>query len=97
MMTDEEKNLFKIFIDDDVYNNEIIYNFKMKSGDIFIVEYDGEGESELNPFTGEDDDYYGFVFHILKVENDASGRYCDDAFVEISKYDFPLEIKKITQ
>ena len=27
MMTDEEKKLFKIFIDDDVYNNEIIYNF----------------------------------------------------------------------
>ena len=94
-MTTEEKQLFKMFIDDDVYNNSITYRFTMKSGDVFIVEYDGEGESELNPFTGEDDDYYGFVFHIIKVENDSSGAYCDDSLLEISKYDFPVKIEKL--
>lgn len=94
-MTNEEKMLFKRFIDDDVYNNEIVYRFYMSSGDVFVVEYDGEGESEINPVTGEDDDYYGFVFHINKVEKDVSGHYCDDAFVEISKYDFPLKIERL--
>lgn len=95
MMTDEEKELFKKFFEDDVYNNEIIYRFEMKSGDVFVVEYDGEGESEINPFTGEDDDYYGLVFHIIKVEKDVSGNYCDNALVEVSKYDFPVIITKL--
>ena len=94
-MTTEEKELFKRFINDDVYHNDISYKFTMKSGDVFIVKYDGEGESDINPFTGDDDYYYGFVFQIIKVLNDSSGNYCDDAFVEISKYDYPIEITKI--
>ena len=94
-MTTEEKKLFERFIKDDVYNNSITYRFYMGSGDIFVVEYDGEGESELNPFSGEEDNYYGFVFHILKVENDSSGNYCDDALLEISKYDYPTKIERL--
>lgn len=94
-MTKEEKKLFEIFFHDDVYNNNVLYEFTMKSGDVFIVEYDGEGESEINPITGEDDNYYGLVFHINKVVKDCSGNYCDDALVEISKYDYPIEIKKL--
>lgn len=94
-MTVEEKKLFEIFIKDDVYNNDILYEFTMKSGDVFEVKYDGEGESEINPINGEDDEYYGFVFHIIKLIKDCSGNFCEDALVEISKYDYPIEIKKI--
>lgn len=94
-MTKDDMKIFERFIYDDVYHNDITYEFTMKSGDKFIVEYDGEGESEINPFTGDDDYYYGFVFHIIKVLKDFTGNYCDDALVEISKYDFPIKIIKI--
>lgn len=94
-MIKDEMKIFERFINDDIYHNDITYEFTMKSGDVFIVKYDGEGESEINPITGEDDYYYGFVFYIIKVLKDLSDNYCDGALIEISKYDFPVEIKKI--
>jgi len=94
-MTDEELKLFDIFISNDVYNNDITYKFIMESGDILIAKYDGEGESEINPITGDDDSYYGFVFRIINVVNDSSGNYCDNSLIEISKYNYPIVIEKI--
>ena len=92
-MTSLEKHLFNIFDRDEDYK----YLFKFSNGDEFIVEYDGEGESEINPLTGEDDDYWGLVFHILEVRNNVTDNYCVDALIEISRIFYPELIVEITE
>ena len=63
MMTPFEEELFE-FVNRDKSDQ---YLFRFKNGDEFIVEYDGEGELELNPSTGEDDDYWRICFRIIKI------------------------------
>ena len=92
MMTPFEEELFE-FVNRDKTDQ---YLFRFKNGDEFIVEYDGEGELELNPSTGEDDDYWGICFRIIKIINNASDKYCEDALIEISRIDYPELIVNIS-
>lgn len=94
-MNKEDELLFKKFIDDDIYNNDITYEFIMKTGDVLIVKYDGEGEFEINPITNEFEDYYVFVFYIIKIKKNISNKYSEDGFLVTSKFDFPVSINII--
>ena len=94
-MNKDEKQLLSIFYNNDIPNEDGKYIFEMENGDIFKVEYYGEGISEINPLTGEDDSFYSIDFLIIDVINDSSEQYCKDAIIEISKYNYPKKIKKL--
>ena len=94
-MTKEEKELFKPLFYNGEINEESKYIITFENGDEFLVEIHGEGESEINPLTGEDDYYWGIVYHIIKVINNVTNDYCEDSLIELSKYNFPIKIKKI--
>ena len=93
-MTDDERKLFEPFYCNGELDENSIFDITMESGDEFLVELSGEGESEINPLTGEDDYYWGLVYHVLKVINNVTNDYCDDSLIEISKYNFPINITK---
>lgn len=94
MMTKEERKLFEPFFTDGILDENSKYEITMDSGDEFLIEINGEGESEINPLTGEDDYYWGIVYHIIKVQKNVTNKYCDDSLIEISKYNFPKSIMK---
>lgn len=92
-MTKQEKTLFTPFDCD----KDDKYLLRFANGDSFIVEIDGQGESELHPITGDDvDTYWGYVFHILEVLSNVTDNYCVDALIEISKYFYPELIANVT-
>lgn len=94
MMTSEEKKLYEPFFTNGKLDEDSKYEITMESGDCFLIEFHGEGESEINPLTGEDDYYWGIVYHVIKVLNNVTDNYCDDSLIEISKYNFPKKIIK---
>ena len=94
-MNQEDKKLLAVFYNGDIPKEDGKYIFEMENGDIFKVEYYGEGISEINPLTGEDDSFYAIDFLIIDVITDSSNQYCKDAIIEISKYNFPKIIQSI--
>lgn len=94
MMTSEERKLFEPFFTNGKLDEESEFEITMESGDQFLIEIHGEGESEINPLTGEDDYYWGIVYRVKKVLNNVTNNYCDDSLIEISKYNFPVKIFK---
>ncbi len=94
-MTNEEKELFSVFMTNEIFDENAKYIVEMENNDIFLIEYYGEGESEINPLTQEDDYFYAVDFLILEVIENKTKIYKKNSIIEISKYIFPIKIKKI--
>lgn len=94
-MTKEERELFKPLFYNERIDEESNYIITFENGDEFLVEFYGEGESEINPLTGEDDYYWGIVYHIIKAIKNVTDIYCDDSLIELSKYNFPIRIIRL--
>jgi hypothetical protein len=94
-MTKEDRELLSVFYVDNKVDENGVYIFEMGYGDSFKVEYYGQGVSDINPLTGEDESFYAMDFLILEMIKDESGNYCKDAVIEISKYNYPIKITKL--